>query len=208
MDAVYVNILKTVCAYQQWTSFWVATFRTDLLRKIVTPLNRTVTNFCVAAEQSCMWVYSFFIHNFYPSFILHNKMSYFLQECIYILLSLFTTWIFIKYFCLSLFIYVCLYIFSYFSIFYSSSCILSRHKRLFNPPPEFSRLQGTWCPSFNVSACLLVFVFYSRIWVMDWFLFFLFHSYIHWLVCYTHTFHGCNATGWWEGACEPNSELM
>ena len=68
---------------------------------------------------------------------------------------------------------------------------LACHKRLFNPPPQFSRL-GTWCPTLLCATVLFVSV-YVLGWRMGgggWLLvFFLFYSL--WLVCYKYTFHAC-----------------
>ena len=76
---------------------------------------------------------------------------------------------------------------------------LACHERLFNPPPQFSRL-GTWCPNFFCTSVLLSPV---RTWMEGWrggeegcylLLCFLFYSiiYILGLVCYKHTIHVVN----------------
>ena len=64
--------------------------------------------------------------------------------------------------------------------------MISCHKRLFNPPPQFSRL-GTWCPTLLCATVLFVSV-YVLGWRMGgggWLLVF----YSLWLVCYKYAFH-------------------
>ena len=70
---------------------------------------------------------------------------------------------------------------------------LASHKRLFNPPPQFSRL-GTQCPalmSCHVYLCMCFLWMFWDLWIYWWwFLFSIYLSiYIYlWLVCYELNF--------------------
>ena len=66
---------------------------------------------------------------------------------------------------------------------------LACHKRLFNPPPQFSRL-GTWCPTYICKYCLShICIWIEGCVVDDNFFLSFFLSFLFWLVCYKYTFH-------------------
>ena len=66
---------------------------------------------------------------------------------------------------------------------------LACHKRLFNPPPQFSRL-GTWCPTFLCASVCLVCVFGWRDggWRVTSFFFFFFFCYLFYLASMLYTY--------------------
>ena len=69
---------------------------------------------------------------------------------------------------------------------------LACHKRLFNPPPQFSRL-GTWCPTFLCASVCLVCVFGWRDggWRVTSFFFFFFFCYLFYLASMLYTYFSC-----------------
>ena len=69
---------------------------------------------------------------------------------------------------------------------------LACHKRLFNPPPQFSRL-GTWCPTFLCANVCLVCVFGWRDggWRVTSFFFFFFFCYLFYLASMLYTYFSC-----------------
>ena len=72
---------------------------------------------------------------------------------------------------------------------------LACHKRLFNPPPQFSRL-GTWCPTFLCASVCLVCVFGWRDggWRVTSFFFFFFFCYLFYLASMLYTYFSCTYT--------------
>ena len=75
---------------------------------------------------------------------------------------------------------------------------LACHKRLFNPPPQFSRL-GTWCPTFLCASVCLVCVFGWRDggWRVTSFFFFFFFCYLFYLASMLYTYFSCTLYSTW-----------
>ena len=67
---------------------------------------------------------------------------------------------------------------------------LACHKRLFNPPPQFSRL-GTWCPTFLCASVCLVYVFGWRDGGWRVTSFFFFFCYLFYLASMLYTYFSC-----------------